>query len=307
MRIGATIGTNVHGVMSPQDVRAFIDLAEDSDLDSLWMGDHVNWKFPVLEALTLLSTYAARTERIDLGTGILQVPLRPPVLLAKMLATIAYLAGGRLRVGVAPGGYPPEFAAAAVPLTERGSRLDESITIMRRLWSEPAVDFTGRHFRLEQVSIDPKPPATIPIIVGGASEAAYRRAARVGDGFLAAHTNPAEFAATRAKIEAYGVGPDFEWVFAGMWVNVGADRAAARRTLHDYIHRTYNNVDWGDRIDSFTASGPADVVIEKLLEYRAAGCTHILLNPACVPEEKVNQLRMLIDEVLPAVRSVPAA
>ena len=126
---------------------------EAAGFDSVWAGDHISFHIPLLESLTLLSFVAAATERIGLATGVYLVPLRHPTTSAKVISTLDVLSGGRLTLGVGVGGeFPPEFEAAGVPVKERGSRTDESIEIMRRLWSEDRVEHSGRHFRFGPVS-----------------------------------------------------------------------------------------------------------------------------------------------------------
>ena len=153
--------------------------------DSVWAGDHISFYIPILESLTLLSFLASCTERLRLCTGIYLVPLRHPTTTAKVTSTLDVLSGGRLTLGIGVGGeFPPEFEAAGVPVRERGSRTDEGIEVMRRLWSENGVEHHGKHFDFGRVSIDPKPvqPGGPRIIVGGRKEPTFRRAGRVGDG-----------------------------------------------------------------------------------------------------------------------------
>jgi len=121
---------------------------EAAHFDSIWVGDHVSFYIPILESLTLLSFLAAATERVRLCTGVYLAPLRHPTTSAKVTSTLDLLSGGRLTLGLGVGGeFPPEFEACGVPVAERGSRTDESIEVMRRLWSEDAVEHAGRHFQ----------------------------------------------------------------------------------------------------------------------------------------------------------------
>jgi probable F420-dependent oxidoreductase len=137
------------------------------------------------DPLDLLAWLAARTERIRLGTGILVLPEHHPLQLAKRCATIDRLSGGRLFLGVGVGWLREEVAALGIDPEERGSRTDEGIEALRIIWQEDAPAFAGRHFAFDAVRSHPKPvQATIPILVGGHSGAAARRAGRVGDGFF---------------------------------------------------------------------------------------------------------------------------
>lgn len=137
------------------------------------------------DPLDLLAWLAARTERIRLGTGILVLPEHHPLQLAKRCATIDRLSGGRLFLGVGVGWLREEVAALGIDPDERGSRTDEAIEALRVIWRDDAPHFAGRHFAFEPVHSQPKPlQASIPILVGGHSGAAARRAGRLGDGFF---------------------------------------------------------------------------------------------------------------------------
>jgi probable F420-dependent oxidoreductase len=134
----------------------------------------------------VLGTYAARTERILLGTGVFLLPLRHPALVAKQAASLDWLSGGRLVLGIGVGGeFPREFEAAGVPLRERGARANEAIPILRALWAGEAPPAGGRFFNVPPTPIEPAPTRnTLPIWVGGRSEAALRRAAHLADGYI---------------------------------------------------------------------------------------------------------------------------
>ena len=137
------------------------------------------------DPLDLLAWLAARTERLRLGTGILVLPEHHPLQLAKRCATIDRLSGGRLFLGVGVGWMREEVAALGIDPDERGSRTDEGIQALRVVWDEEEPSFAGQHFRFGPVRSHPKPvQARIPILVGGHSPAAARRAGRLGDGFF---------------------------------------------------------------------------------------------------------------------------
>jgi probable F420-dependent oxidoreductase len=141
----------------------------------------------LLEPLVTLGAIAAVTQRIRLGTGVLVLPQRQPALVAKQVATLDLLSGGRVRLGAGAGWQRAEYASLGVPFEERGRRMDEAIVLIRRYWTEPSVTFAGEFFQAEAMAMDPKPvqPGGPPIWIGGDSEAALRRAGRLGDGWLA--------------------------------------------------------------------------------------------------------------------------
>lgn len=187
-------------VIGGQDREGVLALAariEASGLESAWVGDHVSFYIPILESLTLLSFVAGATSRIRLCTGVYLLPLRHPTTTAKVTSTLDVLSGGRLTLGVGVGGeFPPEFDACGVPVAERGPRTDEAIEVLRQLWREDGVTHAGKHFSLGPVSLNPKPLQSggPPIIVGGRKGPSFRRAGRLGDGYISHMCSPEQYA-----------------------------------------------------------------------------------------------------------------
>lgn len=202
----------------PSAIRAYAQAAEELGYERIVAYDHVlgfegadqaergfyEETVEFHEPLTLFSFFAALTERIRLTTGILILPTRPTALVAKQAAEVAILSGSRLELGVGLGSTPVEFEALGAELKRRGARMEEQVELLRALWSEPLVDFAGEFHRIDRGAMLPKPPAAIPILMGGASEAAYRRAARLADGFILMASNQPfyEGAARLAEIVA---------------------------------------------------------------------------------------------------------
>jgi probable F420-dependent oxidoreductase len=168
---------------------------------------------PVLDVPTTLAWAAAVTKHVRLGASVMVLPYHEPVALAKALTTIDVLSGGRLMVGVASGWLREEFDLLGVPFHERGARTDEYLAVLRALWTEERVTFRGRFVRLEEAAFFPKPiqKPHPPIWIGGASAAAFRRIAHLGDGWLAVPRSPADLAddvaAIRREAEAAGRDP----------------------------------------------------------------------------------------------------
>jgi probable F420-dependent oxidoreductase len=168
-------------------------LAEEVGFESLWVGDHIALpendedprEQPRIEALVALAHLAALTSRIRLGAGVIVLPQRQPVLLAKQLASIDHLSNGRLTVGIGVGYVEPELSALGVPLAERGARTDEYLAAMQALWAEPVPRFDGQFVAFADVFERPLPVQRPhpPIVVGGQSPAAYRRAIQQGNGW----------------------------------------------------------------------------------------------------------------------------
>jgi probable F420-dependent oxidoreductase len=177
--------------------------ADAAGIDSLWVSDHVvvprdygsrypygpGGKMPIpddapfLEAVATLLAVSGVTERARLGTSVLVLPQRQPLLVAKQWATLDVLSGGRTIFGVGAGWLAEEFAALDVPFAGRGARCDEALELVQRCWREESVTFTGKHFRVERLACEPKPlqQPRPPIWVGGHTPAAFRRVARYGD------------------------------------------------------------------------------------------------------------------------------
>ena len=143
---------------------------------------------PIPDPLVWLAYVASITTSLRLATGILILPQRNPVVLAKELATLDHLSGGRVELGIGVGWLEEEFAALGVPWARRGARTDEYVGAMRALWASDGADFDGEFASFHRVSSNPKPVhRSIPIVVGGISEPALRRVARLADGWAPAY------------------------------------------------------------------------------------------------------------------------
>ncbi len=172
-------------------------------------------KMPIMEALMTLAYAAAVTERIGLGTEVLVLPQRQPTLVAKQLATLDTLSGGRARLGVGVGWQASEYQALGEDFSNRGRRMDEAIQLIRAYWSDGQIDFQGEFYRADAMAMEPKPPqgGNLPIWVGGGAPRALKRVGELADGWLApAIEAPGQAArmieAIRRHAEAAGRDPD---------------------------------------------------------------------------------------------------
>jgi probable F420-dependent oxidoreductase len=223
----ASLGRYANGPAAVELAQA----AEEAGFDSIWTVEHVVVPhgyqsrypysptgrmgsgledFPIPDPLIWLAYIASATRAIKLGTAILILPQRNPVVTAKALATLDHLAGGnRVLLGIGVGWLAEEFAALGVPFEDRGPRTDEYVAAMRALWSEECASYRGRFVSFDRVFCRPLPPARrIPIIVGGDTVAAARRAGRLGDGYFPARSAPpALLAEMRRAAEAAGRDP----------------------------------------------------------------------------------------------------
>ena len=199
---------NAGPASQPEHAVALAQLAEQAGFESLWTVEHVvvpagyesqypysrdgrmpgGEDVPIPDPLVWLSWVGAHTTRIKLATGILILPQRNPVVVAKEVATLDVLSGGRVIFGVGVGWLQEEFDAIGVPFEERGARLDDYVAALRVLWTEPEPTYQGRFASFERAKSWPKPAQEggVPIVIGGHSEAAARRAGRLGDGFFPA-------------------------------------------------------------------------------------------------------------------------
>jgi len=281
------------------------DLCERSAIDSIWFSDRLSSPLPVPEAMTTLAAIAARTVRLKFGPSVLVLPYRTPLVAAKEMATIDYLSGGRLLPAVGIGvELPKEFEASGVPFKERGRRTDEAIQVIRRLWLEDEVTFHGEFYRLDRITILPKPAQKPPPIwIGGKSDAAMRRSGRLGDGWIPSFITPDEFRRGVEQVQRYAreVGRDVPADHFGTLINYtfADSRDAALKLANPYIPR--NRVDEATLAAS-TAFGPPDVVARKLEEYVNGGGSKFILRPLCPPEQMLDQLSRLAEEVIPAFR-----
>ena len=187
---------NSHSCAEPQAAARIATLAESLGYDSLWAGEHVvvpsprvepspmEPDEPILDPLVALAHLAGHTERILLGTGLIVLPQRNPLVLAKQAASLDVLSGGRLILGIGVGYLEPEMTAIGVPMRARGARADEYLAAMRSLWEDDAPAHHGEYVDFEGVDAHPRPvQRPLPIVVGGHTEAAFRRAARYADGW----------------------------------------------------------------------------------------------------------------------------
>ena len=278
------------GVVWPgEEVVRFARAVEEMGYDSVWASDHIvfplgfrsrypyaeSGEFPLppeapwLEAVTTLAYVAGATARVLLGTSVLVLPYRPPVLNAKVLGTLQVLSGGRLVLGVGAGWLEEEARALDMPWDDRGRRTDEHNQVLRVLWEQEEPRFEGRYYRVSGVRCEPRPGVAPPIWVGGHGEAALRRAARLGDGWHADGLRPQELEPLWQRVlelaREHGRNP------AGLTLSV---RCPLR--LRD-----------DPRGDDRPLVGTPEQVRRWLEEYRRIGVGHVVLEPPLRPGPEV--------------------
>lgn len=200
MKVGVVF-PSVMNREGPDGVQNLIRGIEAIGFDELAMFDHVvmghptenrrapfySPTMPIMEAFMMLAHAAAVTTTIGLGTGVLVLPQREPVLVAKQVSTLDTLSGGRVRLGVGTGWQRAEYEALHNTYDDRGRRIDEAIGLMRAYWGDEHVSFEGEHYRADDIAMEPKPPQgeRIPVWIGGTKPVALRRVATIGDGWMA--------------------------------------------------------------------------------------------------------------------------
>jgi probable F420-dependent oxidoreductase len=281
----------------------WVDLCEAGGVDSIWQTDRIISREPILECMSVMAALAGRTRRLKFGVNVLSLAFRDPVLVAKQCATIDFLSEGRLLPAFGIGSpLGPEWRTLNIDIKTRGRKTDEGLEIIRRLWSEDEVDFEGVHFRLSGASISPKPvQPDLPMWIGGSSEAAIRRTARLGTGWQAGAETPTQvepvIAAIREAATAEGRAIDDDHYGAGIPFRFGRpDDPGLDRLFEAYRKRT------GRDPLRYFAIGGAEAILDRIAAYVAAGVSKFILRPAARgDEEMLAQTRRLIEEVLPRV------
>jgi probable F420-dependent oxidoreductase len=295
VKFGIAVGAYSAGVPSGRELADVARTAEAVGFDSVQVGDHIQWHAPIIESTVLLATFAAVTTRVRIASDVVILPLRDPVLIAKTVASLDVLSGGRMIFGVGVGGdHPAEYAAMRVPLAERGARANESLEIVRGLWTNERFSYAGRHYTLQDVGIAPRPlQPSLPIWVGGTSDAALRRAARYGDGWISAFASERKLARLIETLRGFLAeekrpADDFT-LGTFLFANVGPDPARARAEGAEYVRRVYR-LDGAAIVERFGAAGPVEHCVARVRAQVEAGAQYIVLSPVCGSRDWPRQL-----------------
>jgi probable F420-dependent oxidoreductase len=290
----------------PQRLIAYAVKAEELGFDSLWVWDHiflgVDPPFPVLDPLTLLAAVAARTTRIKLGTGVLVLPLRNPVVLAKELSSLDLIADGRLLLGMASGWYKREFDAVGVPFSERGRIMDRNLEILRRLWSEEQVDAEYPPHRLRGSNMSPKRSRLPVMLIGGYVERVLKRAALTG-GWLTYFYTPEGFAKSWAKVrgfaEAAGKDPASVLNANQLPIYVGPSREAVEAPMLQWLGQEWDYAAWSDSTKEAAIFGTVDECVAQLQAQLAVGVQKLIFIPY---RYQIEQVEIIAREIIPQLR-----
>ncbi len=291
MKIGFSLSNN-QGIEDVREILRLATRAEELGFDSVWSSEHVfNVSYvqerignrPYYEPLTILTYVAATTKTIGLGTSVLVLPYHNPIRLAKTAATLDVVSGGRLTLGVGVGVIEQELIAMGSPFEERGVITDETIAIMKELWTKEDPSYEGRFHSFSGMKFTPKPVQKphIPIIIGGTSRAAVRRAARVGDGWHPTALDP-EILSQRMRYlgeRAQAEGRDA----AELAVSVSAPMGEA------------------DREGRYSLGADPAEILEKAQTYESLGVDRLVISSNTRDgSELMPALEMLAERVLPA-------
>jgi probable F420-dependent oxidoreductase len=295
----------------PPSLRHLMDFAgaaERLGFAALAVNDHLLFSRPWLDGPTALSSVLTATGQMDLMTTVALPVVRGPVALAKSMAAVDILSGGRLIVGVGPGASARDYEAADVPFEERFKRLDEAVETLRALWRDDGRVFRGTFYSTEGLVLEPRPSRQPgpPIWIGSwGSEAGLRRTARLADGWLASayNTTSKAFGDARFRLGEHlrAVGKDpglFPNAIATMFFHVTEDRAEADHILLHVLAPTLRRP--AEELRERLLVGPAEECAEKLDAYQSAGAQRILLWPV---NNEIRQLEMFEMHVIPLART----
>jgi probable F420-dependent oxidoreductase len=288
------------------DAKAEARMAEDLGFDYLSTGEHISFHIATSNNIVALAAAAGATERIKLLSGIVLVPLYPPALLAKQVAMLDVVSGGRFSLGIGVGGeFPREFEAVGVPVTERGARTNEALEIINLLLTEKNVSFDGRFTTLNDITISPSPiqKPSVPIWVAGRKEVAMRRVAKHGTGWMPYMYTPEMLAESMGKIADFSVevGRPADAVQGGLFIFtcVHESRDRALELANEQLSKQYNQ-DFTKLVHKYTISGSPDDCIEQINAYRQAGAETIIFAQGCPPDYTESNTRLIAESILPA-------
>jgi len=294
LKIGYSLSNN----QGMEDIQGVIDLAarcENLGFDSVWASEHIfNVSYvydrigdkPYYEPLTVLTYVAAKTSTIGLGTSVLVLPYHNPIRLAKVAATLDVLSGGRVMLGVGVGVIEEELEAMGSPFAERGAITDETIAIMKELWTKEDPSYQGQYHSFSGMKFTPKPVQKphIPIIIGGTSKAAIRRAARSGAAWHPTALSP--------EVLAQGMEYLKEQV-----VTAGRDPSEVEVSVSAAIGSTHNH-------NRYSLGEDPEEVLERAQKYQEMGVGRLVVSPNTRDQSQLRPIMEMIAEVvIPAVRS----
>ena len=293
------------GFASPAEARHTVEYAERLGFDSLWVGDHVAFPVPILDALIQLALASGYAEKISLGTCVYLLPLRHPTTVAKQVGTLDRILDGRFVFGVGVGGeFPNEYAACGVPVQQRGARLSEGIEVLKALWRAEQTSFDGRYYAFQDVQMLPAPATEggPPIWCGGRSKAALRRAGRLADGYISYAVDVEMYRDALEVIDTarQQAGREMDAFQRAhmLFTRIDNRYEDAHKAATDHLSRRYA-MDFSKPAKRYAALGkPADVAAA-IEQFSSAGASQIVLDLTGPMAERDEQLQRFSEEVRP--------
>jgi len=309
MSIGIGLGLANFTFSSAAGYWRWVRRCDEAGVDSLWQTDRLVSREPYLECMSAMAGLAGATTRLKFGMNVAMLAIRDPLLMAKQCGTIDYLSDGRLLPAFGIGSTRSrDFTATGRTTKGRGTRMNEALELLTRLWTEESVTFRGEHFTYDEVTVSPRPVQTpVPLWIGGSSEAAIERTARWGTGWQGSYEAPEQAGETVAAIQAaaaaHGRSIDPDHMGIGIGVRFGNwDEPAVERAAHAYAERTGR-----DARDGGLAVGGGDDVLRLIERFVANGIAKFILRPIADGDaDMLAQTERLIAEVLPEVKAMNA-
>lgn len=285
-----------------------VGLVDRCGYDSMWVGDHVAFTIAILDPLMQLAQAAVISRRLVFGTDVYLLPLRHPTSVAKQVSTLDHLTEGRFVFGVGVGGeFPKEYEACDVPLNERGARLSESLTVMRKLWTGEPVSHAGKFFNFEGVKMQPPPrqPGGPPIWCGGRSDPALRRTGRMTDGWMSYVVTPDMYRQGLEKIAtaASEAGRTFDRGFGTahlLFTRIDDTYEKALDAATVSLSQRYA-MDFRKAAQRYCALGTPQDVVETIFKFQQAGVRHLILDFVGPYEERDQQIERFAAEAIPSL------
>jgi probable F420-dependent oxidoreductase len=293
----------VHGPIPVAEIRKFLGRVDGLGYHSVWVVEQILGRIPSLDPVELLTYAGALTERVRLGAAVLLTPLRSPVHLAKSLSTLDQLSGGRVIAGVGLGGNFGQYPAFGISPERRVARFKESITLLRKLWTEERVTFDGEFWKLKDAAMEPKPLQRPhpPIWFGARHPAALRRAVQLGDGFVGAGSaSTAQFVDEVRQLGAIlkeaGRDPATFPIGKRVYLALDRDRARAGKRLAEWFGAFYGRPELAEQVCVW---GDLDECVAGLKAVVGAGARFLVLNPVF---DELEHLERLAADVGPRLR-----
>lgn len=276
-----------------------VETAEEGGVGSIWVTDRTISDMPWLETMTVLGGLAARTSRVTIGTSVLAVARRNPVLTAHAFCTAQYLSGGRVVAGIGLGGArPAEYTMAGAAMDRRGLVTDEYVDVMRRLWAEGSIDYAGDDFSCAGLQLCPRPESRIPVWIGGQTPASYRRAGRLGDGWLPAFLPAQGYGGAWAQVCEHAVasGREPSEITPAVYTvaAIGRRQGEAEALLDPFLRSVF-----GAPLDVLSFAclyGTPDRWVDMIGRFGEAGARHVL---TLLTDDLRRDVDLVVTEVLP--------